>query len=414
MTHLLRHIILLEKAVGAFAPKSRFLAQSFNAYDIVTLQELARKMACFINMPFFTITVTFAKQNESVAGHIEGYNSNSQNVFIEIDPYFINYPDAIIKVLAHEISHKYLALHHLSLNSTKDNEILTDVTAIYLGFGGYALNGGKCKETCFNDNETRCTRTVTNGYLDLEESAFVYDVVCRMRGVNDDKIFWGLNKDAVEGIRFVRKQYATRYPPEVLDLSPINGKIANVLSKLELVDLQFCNIDKIKILFSGALLAKNSEIESARKDSVKTRSALNQLRADVVAFVGPLAYLSVRIWMDDVQVLSELADGHLATVNKLNEFVSGRVPPDVTSVHWDALENIVIECPQCKGRLRLPTGKSHICVICPKCKYEFDYSTTCPEFKWVPPRPFSECYSGERRKPWFIRKLVSFFRNLYT
>ena len=409
MTHLLRHIIALEKAVGAFAPKGRFWQQDFDMYNVLELQKLARKMACFINMPFFTITVTFVKQKKSIAGHIEGHDPKSQNVFIEIDPDFIRHKDAVIKVLAHEISHKYLEFHRLSLDSTRDNEILTDVTAIFLGFGTFALNGGMYAETCFKDIETKYTRTVTNGYLNLDESAFVYDIVCRMRGFSDDTIFLGLNKEATESIIRVRERYATYYPPNHLNLSSIESKIARVDSKLELVDLQLCNIDKVKILFSGALITKQSEIVSARNDVLRTRLALNQIKAEVTAPINMVIYPSIPVWDEDVNVLKELADGHLATVTMLNEFVSKRVPPDVTSASWDALKNIIIECPKCNGRLRLPTGMSHICVTCPKCKYAFDYSTTCPEFKWVPPQPFKECSCNEQHKSWLVRKLVSLF-----
>lgn len=407
MTQLLRHIVLLERAVGAFAPKGRFVQCNFDIYNALDLQKLARKMACFINMPFFTITVTFTRQKKSTAGHIEGHDPDSQNVFIEIDPDYIRHHDALLKVLAHEISHKYLEFHRLSLNSIMDNERLTDVTAIFLGFGTAALNGIKYTETGFKDIETKYTRTVTNGYLDLDESAFVHDIVCRMRGLNDASIFSGLNEEASESIKRVRKRYATCYPPNSLNLSPIEDKIAGVVSKLELVDLQLCNIDKVKILFSGALTSKKSEIASARNDVLKTRLALNQMKAEVTAPIAAVTYPSIPIWDEDVNALKELVDGHLATVTMLNEFVSRRVPPDVTSANWDALESIIIECPMCNGRLRLPTGRPRICVRCPKCKYAFDYSTTCPEFAWVPPSPFKECSCGDQHKSWLARKLLS-------
>lgn len=412
MIHLLRLIVSLEKSVGAFAPKGLFELQEFSLVegisqtllDVVALQHLARRMACFINMPFFNITVTPAKQKNSVAGHIEGHGSDSQNVLIEIEPDFLRFPHAAIKVLAHEISHKYLAFHRLSLKSTKDDEILTDVAAIYLGFGTFALNGGTYSETYRQDFQTTVKRTVKNGYLDLDESAFVYDIVCRMRGLSDKAIFAGLNKDAKESVRRVRNKCVSSYPPNNLDVSPIRDKIACIRSKLELAELELCNIDKIKILFPGALATKNSEIDSAKSDVVKTRCALRQLENDVDAPIGRVTYPSIPVWAEDVDKLANLSDAHLAVVRTLNGFVSKRVPPDVTSANWDAQTNIIIECPMCGGRMRLPTGKTHIGVACPKCKYAFDYSTTCPEFKWVPPPPFKE-----HRKPWIVRKSIAVF-----
>ncbi len=411
MTHLLRHIVSLEKSVGAFAPKGLFELQEFSLVgdinqtllDVEALQHLACRMASFINMPFFNITVIPAKQKDSVAGHIEGRSPDSQNVLIEIEPDFLRFPMAAIKVLAHEISHKYLAFHRLSLKTTTDDEILTDVTAIYLGFGTFALNGGTYSETYRQDFLTTVKRTVKNGYLSLDESAFVYDIVCRMRGLSDTAIFAGLNEDAKESVRRVRNRHVSSYPPSNLDISPIRDKIVYTRGKLEQSDLELCNIDKIKILFPGALATKNSEIDSARSDVVKTRCALRQLENDVDAPIGRVTYPSIPVWAEDVEKLANLSNAHLAVAQTLNEFVSKRVPSDVTSANWDAQTNIIMECPMCGGRMRLPTGKAHIGVVCPKCKYTFDYSTTCPEFQWVPPS------FKEHRNPWIIRKSVAFF-----
>ena len=393
MTRFLRHIVALEKEVGAFAPRGLFAPQDFfmsgevnqTLLDVEALQSLACRMACFINMPFFKITVVAAKQKDSVAGHIEG--SDSQNVYIEIEPEFLQYPVAAIKVLAHEISHKYLAFHRLSLAKTHDDEIRTDIAAIYLGFGAYALNGGTYRVTYKQDFETTVRRTVKNGYLDLDESAFVYDIVCRMRGFDESAIFAGLNKDAAECVRRVRKQYAASYPPDNLDVSPLKDRIGCVREKLESSDLELCNIEKIKILFPGALAAKSSDVDAVRRDVVKTRCALRKLEMEVAASAGRVTYLSIPVWAEDVRELVNMSDAHLAFVQLLNESISQRVPLSVTRADWDALTSVVIECPKCTSRMRLPPGKSHIGVTCPKCKYAFDYSTTCPEFKWVSPQP---------------------------
>ena len=402
MTHLLRHVVSLEKAVGAFAPKGLFAPQGFslsgNAYqarlDVEALQHLARKMACFINLPFFNIAVVPAKQKESVAGHIEGQDPYSQNVLIEIEPDFLRYPVAAIKVLAHEISHKYLAFHRLELDSTSANEILTDVTAIYLGFGTFALNGGTYTETYSKDFQTTVKRTVKNGYINLDESAFVYDIVCRMRGIGEAEIFAGLNDEAAKSVKRVRRRYADSYPPANLDLSLLKGRMADVRGKLESADLELCNIDKVKMLFPGALATKKSEIESVRNDVVKTRCELEQVEQELGASPGRVAYPGFPVWTQDVNRLADLATAHLGVSKELNAFVSTRVPPDVTRATWEAQTNIVVECPRCGCRMRLPTGKAHIGVTCPKCKYAFDYSTTCPEFTWVsPPR-----FKGDSRK----------------
>lgn len=398
MIHLLRHIVSLEKSVGAFAPKGFFLPQQGCSIESISwcfvndspLQELAHQMSCFINMPFFRIQVKVAQQKNSVAGHIEGGGAESQNVFISFDPELLRFPESAMKVMAHEISHKYLGFHRLSLPVTKDDEERTDIASIYLGFGKYVLNGTSYSYTYGEGTGTTITRTVKTGYLDFDQCAFVYDVVCKMKGIGDDEEFWGLNNDSVKCIRRVRKRYATSYPPNNLDVPSIRDKIACTCSKLELTELELCNIDKIKILFPGALATKNSEIDSAKSDVVKTRCALRQLENDVDAPIGGVTYPSIPVWAEDVDKLADLADTHLAVAKSLNEFVSKRVPPDVTCTNWNSMTSIIVECHKCACRMRLPTGKAHIGVTCPKCKYAFDYSTICPSFEWVPPKAFKE------------------------
>lgn len=406
MLSLLRHIVYLEKAVGSFAPTKILLAEDLSLSEerlnIVALQHLARRMACFINMPFFNIIVTPAKQKESVAGHVEGCSSDSEQVFIEIDPDYLNYPVAAIKVLAHEIAHKYLAFHRLELDSVIDNEILTDVTAIYLGFGVFALNGGE-----YTDQGG--LRAIKNGYLNLNENAFVYDVVCSMRGFSDEKTFQGLNREAVKSIFYVRKSYAPCYPLNKNDFLSIKNKISDIHQRLESSDLEFCNIDKIKVLFPGALATKVQEINSVRADMVKTRRALLQLENEMESSVGNEFGLSIPFWLKDVEKLALSSYNHLSVVSKLNDFVSKRVPEDITSESWNAMTSLVIKCPQCAGRMRLPTNKGLMNVLCPKCKYSFDYSTTCPKFEWVQSSPIRERHSFSMSK--ILKETMDFLRD---
>lgn len=48
-------------------------------------------------------------------------------------------------VLAHEITHYYLYTHQISLPDTLSNEYLTEIAAVYLGFGFQMLDGYRAK-----------------------------------------------------------------------------------------------------------------------------------------------------------------------------------------------------------------------------------------------------------------------------
>lgn len=49
--------------------------------------------------------------------------------------------DAVIAVLAHEATHLHLYYEGISMHDTWENEILTDTTAVYCGFGEYIYKG---------------------------------------------------------------------------------------------------------------------------------------------------------------------------------------------------------------------------------------------------------------------------------
>jgi hypothetical protein len=48
--------------------------------------------------------------------------------------------DNLAAIMAHECTHNYIAIHKIALNQI-ENEILTDILAIYLGFGFLLLRG---------------------------------------------------------------------------------------------------------------------------------------------------------------------------------------------------------------------------------------------------------------------------------
>ena len=51
--------------------------------------------------------------------------------------------DTVISILAHECTHYLLISNNIKLKETIQNECLTDVTAVILGFGKYMVEGYK-------------------------------------------------------------------------------------------------------------------------------------------------------------------------------------------------------------------------------------------------------------------------------
>ena len=59
--------------------------------------------------------------------------------------------DTIISTLAHECTHHLLLSNKIKLDNKMQNEILTDVTTVLLGFGKYMLEGYKISNRVIYD-----------------------------------------------------------------------------------------------------------------------------------------------------------------------------------------------------------------------------------------------------------------------
>jgi hypothetical protein len=89
-------------------------------------------------------------------------------------------PEDIPAVLAHESAHVFLHKHCLRFNDEFENEVLTDVTAAYLGVGWLCLNAyRRTKETSvefvswFERRETTTTTEERLGYITPDEFGYV-------------------------------------------------------------------------------------------------------------------------------------------------------------------------------------------------------------------------------------------------
>lgn len=196
-------LVLLEKHVGDKTSYKIFEPVSFNSSDVVQIQNIAKRIATFIGLGGSTFIVTRVKQKENVGGNVE-ITEKHDEVFIEISDDIARSESSILAVLAHEITHKYLAVYNISIGVgsfyTYENEILTDITSIFLGLGKLMLNGCDI-ETKELQQDAYGTHTYTHqvkcGYLDQEQLAFVYRLVCAMRGIPEREMISNLSTKAL-------------------------------------------------------------------------------------------------------------------------------------------------------------------------------------------------------------------------
>lgn len=94
-------------------------------------------------------------------------------------------PQSLIASLCHEVAHAYRAQHNLVVDDQEQEEQLTDLTSIFLGFGIFAVNASErwVKKTYLQGNSAVTEfGGVTSGYITAEEASFAFAVQLAARG----------------------------------------------------------------------------------------------------------------------------------------------------------------------------------------------------------------------------------------
>ncbi len=81
------------------------------------------------------------------------YNENKHTIKLEINTYTT--VDNLVSVIAHECTHHFLLSKGIKIEPRRANEILTDLTAVYLGFGEYFYRGYRAQRRLVFDGGYR-------------------------------------------------------------------------------------------------------------------------------------------------------------------------------------------------------------------------------------------------------------------
>jgi hypothetical protein len=194
---LIEKIHLLESKIGHRRRHTILDPFKFDSSDCIKVQEAGKKIAHHIGLPAMTFIVSYATQNEGAAGHVKLDYSNE--VFVEISYKYKNDCDIVLSILAHELCHKYLQIENLKCFPEFENEMLTDAATIYTGLGKLSLNG--CEKTnkdtsTVGNTTTTTTSTQKVGYMNREQFAFVYRLICEMRRIQQNDFLQGLTHEA--------------------------------------------------------------------------------------------------------------------------------------------------------------------------------------------------------------------------
>ena len=343
---------LLDKVLKKESHKIYNPSFMFNSTDAVSVNKEARKMMDFVGLANYTAVITYSKTGINEGGNIE--LDNSKEVYIDISSDLLDDRNRVLAVMAHEICHKVLFVNGIYYSSPIpqiENEKLTDLATIYVGFDGLTLDGCYNMYTTDSMNQghmTTTTHTVETGYLTLDTFARAHVIVCARYGVSP--ITGGMNAYALDAVSAAQNNSYKR--PSIQELKDLQKHIQeNGAEQMNLLLIIEDAIDKMKkdvinshINFYDELFAPIDYTNNTIKDQFQIIEAFSKYR-----YYHP---------------------GYIA--NKRKEYLRKMIVLLKECIETNYTVLLDIKCPHC-GYMKKNALKENKSVYlrCPNCGYYF-------------------------------------------
>lgn len=161
--------------------------------DIAAVNRAASVLARHAGLHRYLFIVVESELDSDVAGNIELTYGGSE-VFVNIAREARSFGPSTLALLAHEISHKALLEAGVAPHRTRraEYEVLTDVAAVYMGFGKLLLNGYHHRGTRQSGSASESFK-VSFGYLNIPEVALAHAATIAIRDLSSDDLTAGLS-----------------------------------------------------------------------------------------------------------------------------------------------------------------------------------------------------------------------------
>jgi len=355
----------------------------FDSSDIIKVQEAGKKISQHLGLPPLTFLITYTQQKSNVGGNINLDNSN--DVFIEIDSKFRYDHEIALAVLAHEICHKYLHLNNLKLFPEIENEMLTDAATIYTGLGKLSLNG--CEKTTSSSSTSGNTTTTTTttqkvGYMNRQQFAFVYRLVCEMRRVSQTEMMKGLSSEASSAVNHVSQNsnfyFNKRFFSNEKTLQTITNDIGVSQKKIAKFNRHIRELQEI-ILPTAIELSKDFHSYTKSKVDPLVQLATKQANKESHSYIKNLFALEEFEFYKSQMIEKERELGKFATtLQKFLAYINNNYSEHLSGKSNEFL--FQFKCPSCDNDLRI-REKKLARVKCKKCNYSFIVDTGVDEVK---------------------------------
>ena len=207
---IINKLSVLEYVIGFRNYRIYEPSQGFSSADVISLQKEASSILQFLGMERYMAIIAYSSVATNTAGHIELNDyDDSQSVFITIGEKYRGNDKAVLCIMAHEICHKLLHIRKFKGKTVEENEVYTDLAAIYTGLGRLILNGCFKQETEWLGNVSRTT-TQTIGYLSKENYAYAYVTMSSFYGIKRRQYLAGIDKSVKWTVREVFPPHLAR------------------------------------------------------------------------------------------------------------------------------------------------------------------------------------------------------------
>jgi len=363
-------LLFLESKIGYKNTCSFLEPFNFEPMNTISLQSAAKTIADFIGLSNFTFVIGKTKQTKNTAGHID--LDNEKFVFIEIEPKQFLFPNAVLSILSHELTHKYMQVNGLyKKNIDLDEEIFTDITAIYLGLGKLMVNGARIETL---DGSQKTVHTI--GYISRMKMLFVYRLVCSMRKTHRGDFEKGLNWDGIQKLKYLESSF-----PEYLNEDFYTNEKKKELRKFYMKKIrdtqtELSMINKYNLYVEKLFLNSTENFLKSAHSDLNQSLIESQLLAQTNQLNPHYDFLNtINCFWKANSNFSEINQESKKYSQCYRNILKTIQSSDLTDNPESELFRVV-SCWKCGTLMRLPKDNKYVVAICPKCNYEFVVDTT--------------------------------------
>lgn len=378
---LMSLIVLLEERAGYKSTYRILEPFQVNSLDIIDIQRAAKLLAEFAGLGQLVFIVSTRRQEENVGAKID-LQLGQQEVFIDLSEETASFPAAVLATLAHEIAHKFLHLNNINVGTgpshSANNEVLTDVAAVFLGYGKLLLNGLECTRT-FPDGTLGgrrfIERTLKTGYLGSESIAFAYLLACAMRNIPQEVYERNLNAAAGQAVRMIRVRFSSYWDPTLHHPDSQDALAHQFQAETQVVQRQLLSLSMKHASIHQAtsepteafIVATHAHLHH---DEVEFNQTIGRGAPDpCLRYLGSLKLrASLQRHRANVARLASEAHRLDKALTMVNTVVEDLCPPFVQRSLGSPSH---IRCWTCGNGIQVPSADSSPDVECPNCHYRF-------------------------------------------